>query len=58
MHHSEKHHTAVTLRHLANGDLEWTLTSGRTYISEPAERFFHPDDFDLADLPDQTDEAA
>jgi hypothetical protein len=40
-HHDEKHHTAVTMRHLPSGDIEWTLPSGRTYISEPANRFLH-----------------
>jgi hypothetical protein len=39
MHHDEKHHTAVTITHLPNGDLEWTTSSGRTYISEPENRF-------------------
>jgi hypothetical protein len=39
MHHDEKHHTAVTVAHLPNGDIEWTLASGRSYISEPSERF-------------------
>jgi hypothetical protein len=38
MHHDEKHHTAVTVKHLPGGDLEWTLARGRTYISEPADR--------------------
>ena len=39
MHHDEKHHTAVTITHLPNGDIQWTLPSGRTYISEPENRF-------------------
>jgi hypothetical protein len=39
MHHDEKHHTAVTLEHLPNGDIQWTMPSGRTYISEPENRF-------------------
>jgi Domain of unknown function (DUF222) len=39
MHHDEKHHTGVTIAHLPNGDLEWTMPSGHTYISEPANRF-------------------
>jgi hypothetical protein len=39
MHHDEKHHIAVTVKHLPSGDLEWTMPSGRTYISEPANRF-------------------
>ena len=39
MHHDEKHHTSVTLKHLPNGDLEWTMPSGRSYISEPENRF-------------------
>ena len=38
-HHDEKHHTGVTVTHLPNGDIEWTLGSGRSYISEPANRF-------------------
>jgi Domain of unknown function (DUF222) len=38
-HHDEKHHTGVTVKHLPSGDLEWTMASGRTYISEPADRF-------------------
>ncbi len=36
MHHDEKHHTPVTLTHLPNGDLQWTTTSGRSYLSHPA----------------------
>jgi hypothetical protein len=39
MHHDEKHHTAVTIKHLPNGDIQWTMPSGRTYISEPENRF-------------------
>jgi hypothetical protein len=39
MHHDEKHHTAVTVTHLPNGDIQWTLASGRSYISEPRDRF-------------------
>lgn len=39
MHHDEKHHTAVKISHLPNGDIEWTLASGRSYISEPSDRF-------------------
>ena len=39
MHHDEKHHTAVTITHLPGGDIQWTLASGRSYISEPANRF-------------------
>jgi len=34
-HHAEKHHTSIGMRHLPNGDIEWTLPSGKTYISEP-----------------------
>jgi Domain of unknown function (DUF222) len=45
MHHDEKHHTGVTVAHLPNGDLEWTMTSGRSYISEPADRFLDIHDF-------------
>ena len=50
MHHDEKHHTAVTLKHLPNGDLEWTMPSGRSYISEPENRFLTAHDlgFDAA----------
>jgi Domain of unknown function (DUF222) len=50
MHHDEKHHTAVTIKHLPNGDIEWTLASGRTYISEPENRFLsiHDLGFDAA----------
>jgi Domain of unknown function (DUF222) len=51
MHHDEKHHTNVSVKHLPNGDLEWTLPSGHTYISEPADRFLHIHDFDPRDLP-------
>jgi hypothetical protein len=42
MHHAEKHHTGVTMKHLPNGDIEWTLSSGRypadapTLVSRPA----------------------
>jgi hypothetical protein len=52
MHHDEKHHTSVTIKHLPNGDIEWTLASGRTYISEPANRFLTIHDFDAHDLGD------
>ncbi|HEY4268043.1 MAG TPA: DUF222 domain-containing protein [Galbitalea sp.] len=45
MHHDEKHHTGVTLKHLPNGDIEWSLASGRSYISEPADRFLGIHDF-------------
>jgi hypothetical protein len=37
--HDEKHHTALTVNHLPNGDLKWTLPSGHTYTSEPVNRF-------------------
>ena len=50
MHHDEKHHTKVTLRHLPNGDLEWTMPSGRTYLSEPENRFPSVHDFDPREL--------
>ena len=50
MHHDEKHHTAVTIKHLPNGDLEWTLASGRKYISEPENRFVGIHDFAVRDL--------
>ena len=49
MHHDEKHHTKVSLKHLPNGDLEWTMPSGRTYISEPANRFLGIHDLDPRD---------
>ena len=52
MHHDEKHHTAVTLEHLPNGDIQWTMPSGRTYISEPENRFLSIHDFDAHDLDD------
>jgi hypothetical protein len=52
MHHDEKHHTSVTIKHLPNGDIEWTLASGRTYISEPANRFLTIHDFDAQNLGD------
>jgi len=52
MHHDEKHHTSVTIKHLPNGDIEWTLASGRTYISEPANRFLTVHDFGAHDLGD------
>jgi hypothetical protein len=44
MHHDEKHHTSVAIKHLPNGDIEWTMPSGRTYISEPANRFLRVHD--------------
>jgi hypothetical protein len=47
-HHDEKHHTGATIKHLPNGDIEWTLPSGRTYISEPADRFLSIHDMDYA----------
>jgi hypothetical protein len=50
MHHDEKHHTNVMVKHLPNGDLQWTMPSGRAYISEPADRFLYIHDFDLRDL--------
>ena len=39
MHHDEKHHTGATITHLPNGDVQWMMPSGRTYISEPENRF-------------------
>jgi len=44
MHHDEKHHTGATIRHLPGGDLEWTMPSGHTYISEPANRYLSAHD--------------
>jgi len=37
-HHAEKHHTAWAVRHLGDGDIEWTSPAGRVYIDEPAVR--------------------
>ena len=45
MHHDEKHHTNVAIEHLPNGDIQWTMPSGRTYTSEPAGRFLGIHDF-------------
>jgi hypothetical protein len=45
MHHDEKHHTNVAMEHLPNGDIQWRMPSGRTYISEPASRFLGIHDF-------------
>jgi Domain of unknown function (DUF222) len=50
MHHDEKHHTGATIKHLPNGDLEWTLPSGHTYISEPENRFLSVHDLSTHDL--------
>jgi hypothetical protein len=54
MHHNEKHHTAVTVEQLPNGDLTWTLPSGHSYISEPENRYLSIHDLDLRDhgIPD------
>jgi hypothetical protein len=41
-HHDEKHHTAATLTHQPGGDIQWTMPSGRKYLSEPANRIEHP----------------
>jgi Domain of unknown function (DUF222) len=49
MHHDEKHHTAVTVTHLPNGDLEWTPASGRKDVSEPANRFLTTHDLGIHD---------
>jgi hypothetical protein len=38
-HHDEKHHTAVSVTHQPNGDIRWTMPSGRSYPSEPANRY-------------------
>jgi hypothetical protein len=45
MHHAEKHHTGAQITHQPNGDIQWTMPSGRTYISEPADRYITPADF-------------
>ena len=45
MHHDEKHHANVAIEHLPNGDIQWTMPSGRTYTSEPAGRFLGIHDF-------------
>ena len=37
-HHTEKHHTSTKVTRLPNGDIQWTLPSGRTYTSEPTNR--------------------
>jgi hypothetical protein len=44
VHHAEKHHTGAKVVQLPGGDIEWTLPSGRTYISEPANRYVPPAD--------------
>jgi hypothetical protein len=38
-HHDEKHHTTVTVTHQPNGDIRWTMPPGRSYTSEPANRY-------------------
>ncbi len=38
-HHDEKHHTAVRVKHHPNGDLHWTMPSGRHYLSQPTNRY-------------------
>ncbi|WP_411700136.1 DUF222 domain-containing protein [Conyzicola sp.] len=35
-HHRVKTHTRVKMRNLPNGDIEWELPSGRTYLTHPA----------------------
>lgn len=35
-HHTAKHQTGWTYRHLTGGILEWTSPMGRTYLTEPA----------------------
>ncbi|HEX4444172.1 MAG TPA: DUF222 domain-containing protein [Galbitalea sp.] len=37
-HHTEKHHTSAKITRLPGGDIEWTLTSGHSYVSEPTNR--------------------
>ena len=53
-HHDEKHHLAVTMTQLPSGDIQWTLPSGRSYISEPENRYLGIHDFDPRDpnIPD------
>lgn len=41
-HHAEKHHTDVRVEHLPNGNIRWTLPSGRQYESEPDRRYIGP----------------
>jgi hypothetical protein len=41
-HHAEKHHTGAQVEYLPNGDIQWTMPSGRRYISEPSNRFMPP----------------
>jgi len=37
-HHRVKTYTRVKMRNLPGGDIEWTLPSGRTYLTRPATR--------------------
>lgn len=37
-HHAEKHHTGWRLKHVGDGDIQWTSPSGRAYLSEPSMR--------------------
>ena len=41
-HHAEKHHTGWSLKHVGDGDLEWTAPSGLSYLDEPAIRMRTP----------------
>jgi Domain of unknown function (DUF222) len=49
-HHDEKHHTNVSVSHLPNGDIRWTMPSGRSYLSEPANRYLGIHELDLDEL--------
>jgi Domain of unknown function (DUF222) len=49
-HHDEKHHTNVTVTHQPNGDIRWTMPSGRSYLSEPANRYLGIHELDLDEL--------
>jgi hypothetical protein len=50
MHHDEKHHTSATITYLPNGAIQWTTPGGRTYISEPANRFLNIHDPGIHDV--------
>ena len=38
-HHKVKTYTRVKMRNLPNGDIEWELPSGRSYLTHPANQF-------------------
>ena len=55
-HHDDKHHLNVGVKQLPSGDIEWTLPSGRVYVSEPENRFLGVHEVDPRDpaIPDVT----